>query len=228
MSDSNDYEDEPQETTNFCQLERPLFQRKKNADELKIKRRKKVQKPVKKTVPQQSVPLMLVQEDPVIKKKDFTVKPSKARVRERYVEYGNDVGGYKFVITEQEYLKLSEREEEPVEIIDAHSFDCINPKQRTSMSANVKTYWEQSGTLRLPLVRPVTVDEVEIDEITASSVREFYLRSCSQQGIDYSALLKGERVKWHPDRLVGQTPEALRKVTRLFQIINELWESHTY
>lgn len=226
MSDSDDYEDDLEVSTSFCQFERPLFLRQRNIEK-KSNKRKRVQKPVKKDLPKQSTPLVLIHEDPVIRKKEQKSTSLKLPTKGRYVEYGDPISGYKFILTEQEYSKLKKKEE-PVEIFDPHAYDCVKPSNRVSTKSNIMIYWDQERTLRLPLVRAVTIDEIDIEDITADSVKEFYLRSSSEQGLDYGTILKGERVKWHPDRLVGQKPDVIPKVTRLFQIINELWESHTY
>lgn len=226
MSDSNDYEDDLEVSTSFCQFERPLFLRQRNVEK-KSNKRKRVQKPVKKDVPKQSTPLVLIHEDPVIRKKEQKSTSLKLPTKGRYVEYGDPVSGYKFILTEQEYSKLK-KNEQPIESFDPHAYDCVKPSAKVSSKSNIMIYWDQERTLRLPLVCAVAIDEIDIEDITTDSVKEFYLRSSSEQGLDYGTILKGERIKWHPDRLVGQKADVLRKVTRLFQIINELWESHTY
>lgn len=227
MSDSNDYDDELQDTARLCQIERPIFHRKRKA-QLEKRKQPKVQKPAKEAKPRQSSPLLLIQEEPIWQEKPWKFKTTRRhKPKARYVEYGDPISGYKFIITEQEYKKLK-TSEQSVEYIDFHAYDSVNSSDRTTTRANIVSYWEETGTLRLPLVQSMTVDEANTEDINSESVKEFYLRSCSQKAIDYGTILKGERIKWHPDKLVGQTPEVIRKVTRLFQIINELWESHTY
>lgn len=91
----------------------------------------------------------------------------------------------------------------------------------------------------LPIINPhnrqnlLQLDDpmVGVDSITPGVLGDFYDTSARLLGLDKRALLKQERVKWHPDkhgRAEGSSSHAAASrelITRLFQVINELWEA---
>lgn len=238
MGSSNDYEEESEEAVEF-KLERPVFIRPGRKDELKrdkkVKKTRKIASKVTCNVSKKASPspLLLVQEVETaqhISARKETPKPPVSK--EKYYEYGDSVSGYKFIGTKKDLLNFENTTSQSPDEIDPRSFDRLDtPKEpRFTTSDYVVRYWDQEKTmLYLPVVSTTNPEDVHIDEITTERVQEFYLRSCTQLGFEMATVLKNERLKWHPDRLVGRLPpgdaQTLAKVTRLFQIINDLWES---
>ena len=66
----------------------------------------------------------------------------------------------------------------------------------------------------------------EVDEAAI----ERFLRAAPGWSADASALLKAERVRWHPDKMqrrFGQAvdEETIRGVTAVFQVVDQLWSA---
>ncbi|QLL33803.1 hypothetical protein HG536_0F01280 [Torulaspora globosa] len=250
MERPNDYEGQESSETFDIKFERPVFIRQgKNVE---LKREKRVQKPLKSACKPShgtrvknpsSKPLIFVQEDldnsqSTCSDEESLKPPKKATNRETYYEYGESVGGYRFVGTEREMLDFESSKGanriQKSDSFDAQSFDRPNlsEKQRFSTHDYIVRYWNQDkggSALYFPILSANRGEHIHINDLTADRVEQFYLHSCSQLGFDLPSILKRERLKWHPDRLLGKlAPEdagTVRKITRLFQIINELWES---
>ncbi|KAE8148457.1 hypothetical protein BDV25DRAFT_17477 [Aspergillus avenaceus] len=60
-------------------------------------------------------------------------------------------------------------------------------------------------------------------------VEEFMRHAPGEEGIDLAAVLKAERVRWHPDKIqhrfgaLGVDELVMRSVTEVFQIIDSMW-----
>lgn len=247
MERPNDYEEQESSENLDIKFERPIFIRQdKNAD---LKREKRIQKPrksrdrlpddtrVRKPCPS---PFIFVQEhlnnSQSVSSGEESPKPSKkATKHETYYEYGESVSGYRFIGSKRDVLESesskSENKVEKCDSFDARLFD--RPKEhRFSIQDYIVQYWNQDKScneIYFPIISAKRGDHIHINDLTPERVEQFYLRSCSHLGSDLPSILKRERLKWHPDRLVGKLAsedvETMRKVTRVFQIVNELWES---
>ncbi|QLQ78546.1 hypothetical protein HG537_0A07930 [Torulaspora globosa] len=250
MERPNDYEEEESSENLDIKFERPIFIREgKNVE---LKRDKRVQKPLRspdrpihdtRVRKPSSSPIIFVREHldnshNSSSGEESPKPPKKATKREAYYKYGVSVSGYRFVGTEREMLDFeSSKSDNKVEKSDSFNtqlFDRPNlsKEHRFSIHDYIVQYWNQDKScneIYFPIISAKRGDHIHINDLTTDRVEEFYLRSCSQLGFDLPSILKTERLKWHPDRLVGklttEDAETMKKVTRLFQIINELWES---
>lgn len=251
MNKSGDYTDDLNDPSDSHLFQRPLFIRNRNGDELKSKSKaKRIRKPDKQPKSAKSKnknilsPLISFIED--VDEETGERDTSNTRNQkvnegsdncEQYYEYGDPIGGYKFITTEEKYEKLKESAEQNESIedsIDEFAFDRY-PKKRRGENLDtlsfISKYWKdvRYESLIFPILPISTTPEVSIDDITESSVKQFYLRSCDIMDMELSSVLKRERILWHPDRLIGKISNyddsTVKKVTKIFQIINDLWES---
>ncbi|AMD19104.1 HBR203Wp [Eremothecium sinecaudum] len=145
--------------------------------------------------------------------------------------YGN-VNGYNFLVTEDEYDRLNEAEGlSAVNIgvrINANLYNTKSDKNRLSgqFGHGLKKYWDNNSKIRVPIRNAPLLTDVNIEAITTAAIRDFYLESSEILGVPLKVLLRDQRIRWHPDRMMRRF-EALevnnRIITLLFQIINELW-----
>lgn len=117
--------------------------------------------------------------------------------KEHLVEYGPPINGYKFITTPEDIRLLATPPQQPAE---------------QQESPYLHKYWNSAAELKLLPVDPG-------DQINKNNVYSFYQKSCVFLKQDMKKIIKGERIRWHPDRM--NLPEA----TQIFQIINSLWES---
>lgn len=156
-------------------------------------------------------------------------------------EYGEFVDGYRLIGNKEQYdkwnaqnLKTDQTDDHMEANIDRFAFDGNLRTHRhfcISKDSYIMNYWksDQSKLSALPILKISPSKESDPEEITRESVEQFYLRSCSLLDVELRALLKSERVFWHPDKMVGKMSKndniQLGKITKIFQIINDLWES---
>ena len=159
-------------------------------------------------------------------------------------EYGDGISGYKYIIPENDYIRLKEKEDkkiaeeydsdegEKVDILKYDSLPNITATRLRSVDI-IHDYWAKSNNnFILPLLRGSSIENTEIEEINKDSVVEFYEASYTHSIFDFRTIIKEERVRWHPDKLASRisdrdknTDNLLPKITKLFQIINDIWES---
>lgn len=208
-----------------------------------------------------------------------TGKPDSGRPKKQrtpHYEYGDPIGGYKFVSDKPPPPPSGLNDKRPLdegwngdvqddEYIDRHQFDRYkehkkrrvwNEATATTRNGNpehleeaISRYWSRDpltptgnmgpGSNFLPIINPgngetlLRLDDptVVLESVTPGMLNKFYDKSAAIIGLDKVALLKRERVKWHPDKHRGTGEHPLHSVnkrnviTRLFQVINELWES---
>lgn len=252
MDISGDYTDDLNDSSGRNFYERPLFIRNRDGNELKSKNKsKRIRKPNKK--PKSSIsnnentyaPLIFFIEDDdeesggrdTLNATHQQGGQERKGNGERYYEYGDPISGYKFITTQEKYEQLKEsveQNESTEDSIDEFEFDRY-PKKRHDENLNTRSfiskYWKRASNepLIFPVLPSYESSEVSIDDITESSVKDFYLRSCDIMNMELSSVLKRERVLWHPDRLIGKISNyddfTIKKVTKIFQIVNDLWES---
>lgn len=244
METPNDYEEEQQGSSDDFNLhyERPVFLYSGRNVVKKPKKVKKVQrtssrlsnKPESKHV----TPAQLLLVKKCQESSQTARKGSKGRTKsdnsDKYYEYGDYVDGYRFVGTKKELLDFESSKihnlKQRFSPVNPNAFDQLRAPEMEHFTTceYIEQYWSQDKELSAQKF-PLLGNTVRIDDITRAGVEQFYLRSCSQMGFDLVTVLKGERLRWHPDRLIGKlTPEdelTLKKITKLFQIINDLWES---
>lgn len=251
MDISGDYTDDLNDSSDRNVYERPLFIRNRDGNELKSKNKaKRIRKPNKQLKSSVSKnensysPLIsfIEDDDQAIGERD-TLNATDQQVHERkgngkrYYEYGDSISGYKFITTQEKYEQLKESVEQDESIedsIDEFEFDRY-PKKRHDENLDTRSfiskYWKRARNepLIFPVLPTYASPDVSIDDITESSVKYFYLRSCDIMDMELSSMLKRERILWHPDRLIGKISNyddlTIKKVTKIFQIINDLWES---
>ena len=96
---------------------------------------------------------------------------------------------------------------------------------------------ELNGTVNPPALEPEKVAELipwpvlsgKAKDVDEAAIERF-LRAAPAWSADASALLKAERVRWHPDKMqrrFGQKidEEAIRGVTAVFQVVDQLWNA---
>ncbi|CCF55770.1 hypothetical protein KAFR_0A03350 [Kazachstania africana CBS 2517] len=158
----------------------------------------------------------------------------------KYYEYGETISGYKFIGEEK---VRSQPVADPAHFFEDNEVEretrettlLFDVTKSTKDLDFIKKYWKSyhngsisssSSSVLLPLYRyNSSLAETNIEQITTESVRTFYELSCNAVRKDWETLLKKERIRWHPDKFSRISPEtSLKKVTKLFQIINQLWE----
>lgn len=158
---------------------------------------------------------------------------------DQYFEYGETINGYKFVAHKNDRAKLenaqakrTHSQEDPSDPIDPLVFDRgshVSKRLRSSDTSRTKEYW-QSTAVRVPVPTAPELSAVSEEEITRGDISNFYRKSSELLGKPMLHLLKQERVAWHPDKMsrrIGHlTDKDSMKITRIFQIVNELWEEN--
>ncbi|EDO15314.1 hypothetical protein Kpol_448p1 [Vanderwaltozyma polyspora DSM 70294] len=170
--------------------------------------------------------------------KQFSVGKKQSIRTGHYREYGESIQGYKLIITEEELQKLENQDTETSVLsddddgIDVYKYENSSFDNRETFRTIIENYWNSTkDDLKLPLLKSVKFNDIDIIELDVDSVRRFYEMSCVQLNRDYEAIIKEERIRWHPDKQVkllslddGHYEENFRKVTKLFQLINSIWE----
>lgn len=175
---------------------------------------------------------------------DTTTKKKRDKFRNvKFYETGDTISGYKFVTDEPPPLKKQNKTRKRDTInIDPFQFDRLdgvkryNYKRTPSTETVITEYWNNSkNTKREDMYIPIIINgnnsfiklcqPIRIEDITSENVFRFY--EYSEQVMNYSIqqMLKEDRIKWHPDKLLDNENKII--VTRLFQIINDLWQSQT-
>ncbi|GAV53653.1 hypothetical protein ZYGR_0AK01550 [Zygosaccharomyces rouxii] len=201
MSLLQDYESSSEDESTVNELPRPVYVRP-------CKRHHRVEKPdVTKQAPKHhpstklSKPSKPLVYERVASKQERSPRnpvsrPNSHAAQEQLFEYGEPVNGYKFLTTPDN-----------IRLLQAHQLANV-PGQEPSYLQN---YWNLVDRTLLP------VDPG--NQINRDNVHSFYQKSCDLLKQDMKKIIKGERIRWHPDRM--HLPEA----TQIFQIINDLWES---
>lgn len=200
MELSQDYESSSEGESTISELPKPVYLRSR-------RRHLRVNKPdVKHSPKRQSatnfskLPKPLVYERVETKPKPTPRNSipcsSSNPVQEHLFEYGEPINGYKFITTPSN-----------LQLIRTHQ-STNAPAQESSY---LQDYWNLVD-LKLPPVDPG-------NQMNRDNVYFFYQKSCNLLKQDMKKIIKGERIRWHPDRM--HLPEA----TRIFQIINDIWES---
>lgn len=163
------------------------------------------------------------------------------RKKKKYYEYGGAISGYRFIsndpfLLEQENSKNTDSEPN----IDKFQYDrvCVGQKRSWFDSTSngdraIEKYWSSHDVKFVPLIDPengmvLKFDDINVELITKNLVRRFYEKSNMIMKYSQERMLKQDRIKWHPDKLrtLASLSECNKlKITRLFQIINELWET---
>lgn len=164
---------------------------------------------------------------------------------DQYFEYGETINGYKFVAHKNDRAKLENAQAkrtrpqegpsdlcDPGDSIDPLVFDRgshVSKRLRSSDTSRIKEYW-QSTAVRVPVPTAPELSAVSEEEITRGDISNFYRKSSELLGKPMLHLLKQERVAWHPDKMsrrIGHLSDKdSMKITRIFQIVNELWEEN--
>ncbi|SMN19308.1 similar to Saccharomyces cerevisiae YKR041W Protein of unknown function [Maudiozyma saulgeensis] len=179
----------------------------------------------------------------------------KKKKGKQYYEVGDPVSGYKFISSEPPPNKKQKKKENIVEPeIDRFQFDRnTNNGMKTRSASNlnhnvnesllIHKYWSKTtgNNISLPIMSNkngtlnlLTMEDCEedIESIAKEKVLQFYLKSQKIMNYNMIQLLKQERTRWHPDKLIKTNTSTsnysnnVLLATRLFQIINELWESY--
>ncbi|CCD23556.1 uncharacterized protein NDAI_0B05230 [Naumovozyma dairenensis CBS 421] len=157
-----------------------------------------------------------------------------------FFEYGDPVQGYKFLGSRDDYDKFQklQKDKKDTNLTD----DTITLKNDDSEETLILDYWNvtpnqlnDSSVIKTPIILEKISENnlalVAEKKLTKANIEYFYNESSKLLGRDLGILLKWERVKWHPDKLINNMKgkvavddALLKKVTQLFQIINELWE----
>ncbi|CAR24047.1 uncharacterized protein KLTH0F06446g [Lachancea thermotolerans CBS 6340] len=167
------------------------------------------------------------------------VKPQ-TRITEPTYEYGNPINGYKFVGSRSDYEKFTRAAEssspsggaDDTNYIDSRIFDRASMhSKRSSHPDDIAVYWARElGATRAPLPGAPLVQEVTIQSIDKASLADFLGRSALSLRLPLREVLKQQRVVWHPDKVfrgsARANPNDAEKVTRIFQVINSLWEEN--
>ncbi|CCE61780.1 hypothetical protein TPHA_0B01080 [Tetrapisispora phaffii CBS 4417] len=254
-SSSNEYSDS--DDINYV---RPVYQSPDNS----IKKKKSTKRPNKSLLNKVYSNLNLEEEPKLkfIKFKRFErdikspAKINSFRTQQHFnetvKEYGEDIAGYKFLVTGQEFEKLEMKNKSNLNKKSSEGFAKLEKEQRTInellMNAPARNidniemqfpidllekYWDaEDNTLTIvPVFGKGSLLDIEADDINSESISEFYEKSCHHFSRDLRSVLKAERVRWHPDRVcnalirsqLAVSIDVYRKINKIFQIINELW-----
>ncbi|AET40001.1 uncharacterized protein Ecym_5233 [Eremothecium cymbalariae DBVPG len=136
------------------------------------------------------------------------------------------VRGYQFLVTEDEYEKLSTSSKSSVRI-NANIFNKIPYHRHVSKKPKgMLDYWTGSDIVRAPIQGVPLLVEVNIQDITTAAVHSFYIESSKVLKVPIRKILKDQRIRWHPDRMTRRyefTGPVTRVITLISQVINELW-----
>ena len=151
-------------------------------------------------------------------------------------EYGESIAGYKCVTTESERDRLKQKREIEIENegestsegegedgIDASAFDQAKVTETEAETERaIRQYWRRpkGEPTVLPLPGTPTLAAASVDQISERSVERFYAMSIPLVAANRIELLRRDRIRWHPDK--HRHHQA--KVTKLFQLVNGLWE----
>lgn len=170
---------------------------------------------------------------------DAPREPSKQST-ERTYEYGIPINGYKFVGKRSDYEKFmkagssKENVHAGIDGIDPQAFDrCVKPLRSSVRSDDISIYWSESqGVTRLPTLHVPRLEEVPIDSIEKNEISQFMRQSALALKLPLRDVLKQQRIVWHPDKVSQSSPNAAKdfisKATKVFQVINSLWEEEKY
>ncbi|CAI4045519.1 hypothetical protein N7582_003568 [Saccharomyces uvarum] len=145
-------------------------------------------------------------------------------------EYGESIAGYKCVTTEGERDRLkqkrereSESESESESEVDVSAFDQAKDTEAEAETERaIRQYWRRprAEPAVLPLPGTPTLAAASVDQISEHSVERFYAMSIPLVAANRMELLRRDRIRWHPDK----HRHYHAKVTKLFQLVNGLWE----
>ncbi|CAI4046607.1 hypothetical protein SUVZ_11G2510 [Saccharomyces uvarum] len=149
-------------------------------------------------------------------------------------EYGESIAGYKCVTTESERDRLKQKRESESESegegegeVDASAFDQAKDTEaeaeaEAETKRAVRQYWRRprDEPAVLPLPGTPTLAAASVDQISERSVELFYAMSIPLVAANRVELLRRDRIRWHPDK----HRQYQAKVTKLFQLVNGLWE----
>ncbi|CUS24618.1 LAQU0S18e00342g1_1 [Lachancea quebecensis] len=167
-------------------------------------------------------------------------KRSHTKISGPTYEYGDPINGYQFVGSRNDYEKFiragksssSSAGEDDTNYIDSRIFDRVSVhSKRYSRSDDIAIYWAlEPGATRAPLPGAPHVEDVPIQNIDKASLADFLEKSALTLRLPLRDVLKQQRVAWHPDKVFRGSARAnantTEKVTRIFQVINSLWEEN--
>ena len=187
------------------------------------------QKPTIRLVP-------VAMESPQNRPKKKRQRTSPANHGSALFEYGESIAGYKCVTTESERDRLKQKREIEIENegestsegegedgIDASAFDQAKVTETEAETERaIRQYWRRpkGEPTVLPLPGTPTLAAASVDQISERSVERFYAMSIPLVAANRIELLRRDRIRWHPDK--HRHHQA--KVTKLFQLVNGLWE----
>ncbi|SCW03246.1 LAFE_0G06216g1_1 [Lachancea fermentati] len=151
-------------------------------------------------------------------------------------EYGEPLNGYRFVGNQreyEEYLKARNRDssdqndKSPLEDYPNRQ----TPSIKTQNYSEILDYWNKGVEfLRAPLRDAPFLEKVKLEDINRDVVEEFFLASSAVIDLSLKEMYKRERIYWHPDKMTRlvetKDEEVVSKITKIFQIINDLWEAN--
>lgn len=150
-----------------------------------------------------------------------------------YQEFGDCINGYKFVkpkripvtidknalrhsiFTEDKYPVSFE----PIEIIEPRDKYAIDYNNVEIEGQTYEEYVKKWGTTPTTIAWPNSFNSFA--KLSSDSIRDFFK--------DEKKVWKLERIRWHPDNLskklsLSNDLELISKITKVFQLINEVWE----
>ncbi|EHN01393.1 YKR041W-like protein [Saccharomyces cerevisiae x Saccharomyces kudriavzevii VIN7] len=145
-------------------------------------------------------------------------------------EYGESIAGYRCVTTESEMNRLKQKDESESSSdseVDIFAFDQVDDadcklETEERHAEAIRRYWcrTKGEPAVLPLPDTPTLAVASPDIIDEHSVKRFYTMSATLVHAERQDLIRRDRIRWHPDK--HRSHKA--KVTKLFQVINSLWE----
>ncbi|CAI4045202.1 hypothetical protein SKDZ_11G2450 [Saccharomyces kudriavzevii ZP591] len=145
-------------------------------------------------------------------------------------EYGESIAGYRCVTTESEMNRLKQKDESESSSdseVDIFAFDQVDDadcklETEERHAEAIRRYWRRTKgePAVLPLPDTPTLAVASPDIIDEHSVKRFYTMSATLVHAERQDLIRRDRIRWHPDK--HRSHKA--KVTKLFQVINSLWE----
>ncbi|SCU87756.1 LADA_0E05974g1_1 [Lachancea dasiensis] len=158
--------------------------------------------------------------------------------REATYEYGASIEGYRFVGSREEADNFQEARRRTSHEAQAPVGDAVvNPLifegdgRRHQQRQGYLMRYLSSGAddMRVPMANAPLIDEVSADSLCSGDIESFLDKCASLLQISMREFLKQQRVAWHPDKVfrrnVTSNAGNLAVVTKVFQIVNSLWEA---
>lgn len=148
--------------------------------------------------------------------------------KQEYRFYG-DVKGYKFVATTEEYDRIFRHSSNSCQpnAFNSSIFDQeIRQTRALNHVSSILHYWNTTDAIMVPINGTPLIENINTKKINLEAILQFYEKSSNIINKDLFMILKEQRVRWHPDKMNRLITNQNEKITKIFQIIDELWNKY--